>query len=73
MIWIPDTQDKNAQHFTDEGVVHGTVRYMPKTQKYMATTNHLYLGQYLTLLNAQKAVEAKHDVEVKVGIKWKLK
>lgn len=65
MIWVPATEDENAQLLTIEGVVHGVVRFMPKVPRYIASTNKLYLGGYKTLKNAQTAVEAKVAFEHK--------
>lgn len=65
MIWIPCTHDENVHLYTENSVVEGTVRYMPKSQTYLATTNKQYLGQYKSLKNAQLAVETKRAKECK--------
>lgn len=67
MIWVPNNTDKHTQHLTENGVLTGTVRFMENNKKWMASTQKHYLGQYMSLKNAQTAVETKRNAECKTG------
>ena len=67
MIWVRDSLDELAWHYMEGTHLVGTIRNMPSSGRWMATTNKRYLGTYAIFENAQKAVEAKRRVENRSG------
>jgi hypothetical protein len=69
MLWNTQTLDPDVMQLVDgdgdSKRVLGIVHYQRSSGRYMASTQHKYLGTYPTLKFAQKAVEVQHGVELK--------
>lgn len=64
MIWITNSLNKRLQHYMSGEELLGTLYYTERTKRFVASTPHIYLGQFGTHGEAAKAVE---DEIVKTG------